>query len=84
MQEKQRHKAQRINITKQNNTMSRPKLKPCPFCGSTVVTNLTRAEIRFFDCGGCGAKTSFVWANENEAINAWNARTEESYRGHQE
>lgn len=56
------------------------KLKHCPFCGSKVRRVIGMYGVNFFKCTGCGATVSFDNAyyntHKNEAIKAWNRRTE--------
>lgn len=55
---------------------AKPALKRCPFCASRVVTNVSHNGIRFFECPECGAKTTFQYADEKEAVRLWNLRLE--------
>ena len=56
------------------------KLKPCPFCGGEVNRTVLYGNINFFKCKSCMAVISFDGdyynKHPNEAIEAWNRRTE--------
>lgn len=56
------------------------ELKPCPFCGKNVKRYRGYRGLNFFRCDSCGAVVSFDndYYNEhpNEAIEAWNRRTQ--------
>lgn len=57
--------------------MSREKLKPCPFCGGEA--ELFSGKIHTSSGVGCRNKphpdfTMFGFANDREAIKAWNSR----------
>ena len=75
-----------INTIKWLNEEYKPKLKACPFCGSTKSPTLvTQDELKddgVFDCyticcsatnGGCGAASGYA-LSKNEAIKKWNGR----------
>lgn len=63
------------------------KLKPCPFCGGTVVdvaneeyaTRIYYYVVCNYSKGGCGANGG-VCTTETEAIEAWNRRDGEDER----
>jgi|GEM_PF-5632043 len=57
------------------------KLKPCPFCGSENI-EIVRSPIteRFIaTCNSCAASSRY-FNDEDEAIDGWNMRVEESER----
>jgi Lar family restriction alleviation protein len=57
---------------KRKSEMSKFKLKPCPFCGST---NIEHSKIWIFiACNNCKAQISRP--SEKEAVEAWNRRAE--------
>ena len=52
------------------------KLKPCPFCGSNEIAKIKYASVEpsfAIRCKKCCAHTEY-YANEIEAVNAWNRR----------
>ena len=54
------------------------ELKPCPFCGSTVIWNLEvgrNTDMWFVQCQDCFA-TFPHFDSEEEAIEAWNRRVD--------
>lgn len=57
-----------------------PKLRECPFCGGKVKRVIGVMGLNFFKCKECGAVVSFdndyYNTHKNEAIEAWNRRTE--------
>lgn len=54
------------------------KLKPCPFCGNEAEINgRDRLHYWFAQCIECGA-TQYGKETKEEAIEAWNRRTERS------
>lgn len=75
MEVKSRRKAENLN-KKGLGPTKRIKLEPCPFCGTAVVTGVTKNEVRFFDCGVCGLKARFIYSDEEESIELWNKRIE--------
>ncbi len=60
-------------------TKNEAELKPCPFCGSTLLA-FSKLE-KFVSCTACGAdgpivRTSWIGANpRGPARDAWNRRT---------
>lgn len=60
------------------------ELKPCPFCGEEArLINKCAAfeKVSCVICTKCGARTkdfsiSTKWSSDQEAIEAWNRRTE--------
>lgn len=75
MQEKQRHKAQQTNKVRKYHDLYRPKVKGCPFCATPIVTNVSYNGVRFFECGNCGLKASFMWSDETQSLEDWNNRS---------
>lgn len=60
--------------------MTKPDLKPCPFCGSTDVhVRQIDKECSVVSCDGCNAEGGYFGGNDStspaEAIEAWNRRT---------
>ena len=56
-----------------------PRLKPCPFCGSTDVESVYRFEKGdhfIIACQECGARSS-PCLTEHEAVKMWNKRVPE-------
>ena len=53
------------------------ELKPCPFCGSFAVTTMDECNSWRWEvyCARCNAAIGF-FETEEEAIEAWNRRTE--------
>jgi Lar family restriction alleviation protein len=62
----------------------RPKLKPCPFCGSdhlTVKQNLQLNGMTFITCDSCGLVASFRGNKRGKkTISSWNQRVTHSKR----
>ena len=58
------------------------KLKPCPFCGSEAEVRTDENDEYYVSCTECFALVGYcadTWAEyetEEEAIDAWNTRTE--------
>jgi Lar family restriction alleviation protein len=61
------------------------KLKPCPFCGGQAVLHKAEREsflmaktifLSQISCASCGVNTG-VFKEEDNAIKAWNRRTEQ-------
>lgn len=70
------------------NRRARPdELKPCPFCGSTDISNVSAGyacaskvwhrgdEIFAVNCRGCGASVPNRYRNDL-VVNAWNTRAQ--------
>ena len=75
MDVKQRSKSERMNMNLRRNS-GFVRVKECPFCGGTVVTMISHRGTRFFDCGGCGLKASFL-ADPDESLELWKKRVNE-------
>ena len=75
MKVKQRSKSERMNKNLRRNS-GFVRVKECPFCGGTVVTMISHIGKRFFDCGGCGLKASFL-ADPDESLELWKKRVNE-------
>ena len=58
------------------------ELKHCPFCGGEVKMYAEAAdadtEYYIFECCSCNGNTYFDFCDREEAIEAWNKRSEES------
>lgn len=55
--------------------MMKTELKPCPFCGATVILQGKRTF--YIECPRCFATTD-KYAKPKFAIEAWNRRTNEN------
>lgn len=53
------------------------ELAPCPFCGGEAQTDFIEGESYLIECYACRAETG-IKDSEDEAIEAWNRRTEPS------
>ena len=54
-------------------TRGKNDLKPCPFCGSNVITKKGREGTTFFECDTCKGVTFFAGKVSNPS-EAWNRR----------
>ena len=56
-------------------TLSADELKPCPFCGSSIVSEQSNDTSRFYwhSCGKCGCETEGC-EGQSEARALWNRR----------
>ena len=58
------------------------KLKSCPFCGgkakqeSDMCWDASR-YLYYVECADCGASTDVWYQSEEEAVEAWNRRTDD-------
>ncbi len=57
--------------------MTKPKLKPCPFCGSKAEAILVYANEWYVECTKCPCTMIGGYYTEEEAIKSWNTRTSE-------
>lgn len=58
--------------------MSKPELKPCPFCGSTKISTGVSffGGLRSFSCKACKCSIQFIWEDKEKCIEAWNRRAD--------
>lgn len=75
MEVKSRGSAQKMKKKAPDGKITRLS-KPCPFCGTPVLSDVSHQGVRFFSCGYCGAKTSFQYSDELEALELWENRVE--------
>lgn len=68
--------------------MSRPKLRPCPFCGATTASFVCHDPDTGFPhldvvCNDCGARveTPAEWGEHELAAGIWNTRPDDAERG---
>lgn len=55
------------------------RLKPCPFCGSSLIILYHKTDLPWIQCLECLASTS-CGHTEEEAIEAWNRRVDKEVK----
>lgn len=67
----------------EQNLSTKPKMKPCPFCGSNDIMFYRDYEIYWeglskIHCNNCKMTVTGEWDLENDAIEEWNKRANPS------